>query len=158
MAKNTFSLETKVPFEKPMFTFYVFVLVIGIQLWASSKIVFSCFPFPQKCQLVSEEFTWMSQPSCMFELCLFLISGPITYIFSSSGFYEGMSQHLNILSVLQFKYLKFYMYSKRYFRMRVLEVYLWNWHLIFLVFLTCPPTSAIWNLNDDNVSKNTIKK
>lgn len=46
--------------------------------------------------------------------------------FSSSESYEGMSQHLIIcfLSVLQFKYLRFYMDSKRHFRMRLPEVYL----------------------------------
>ena len=58
-------------------------------------------------------------------LFIFIIKAYHLYFFSSSESYEGMSQHLNIyfLSVFQFKYLRFYMYSKRHFRMRLLEVY-----------------------------------
>lgn len=82
----------------------------------------------------------MSQPLCVFQLCLFLLSRLIICIFLSSESYEGMFQHSNInfLSVLQFKYLKFYMYSKRHFRMRLLEVYFQDWHLFNFSWCFCP--------------------
>ena len=66
----------------------------------------------------------MSQPLCMLRFCLFLLSNFIIYILFSES-YEEMSQHFNIdfLSVPQFKYLSFYMCSKRHFRTRLPEVY-----------------------------------
>lgn len=87
------------------------------------------------------------------------------YFFSSSESYEGISQHLNIyfLSVLQFKYLRFYMYSKRLFGIRLPEVYFWNWHLFnfsdaFALSPLPPSKYTAWNINDDNVDRNTIEK
>lgn len=65
-------------------------------------------------------------------------------IFFSSDSYKGMSQHFIIyfLSVLQFKYLRFYMYSIKCFIMRLPEVHFWNWHSFsFPVFPNpCPPS------------------
>ena len=60
----------------------------------------------------------------MLHCWLFLLSSFIIYILFSES-YEEMFQHLNVdfLSVLQFKYLRFYIYSKRHFRMRLAEVY-----------------------------------
>lgn len=83
----------------------------------------------------------MSQPLCMFQLCLFLLSRLIICIFFSSESYEGMSQHINIyfLSVLQFEYLRFYMYSKKHFRMRLPEVDFETG--IYVIFLVLSPYS-----------------
>lgn len=133
---------------------------MGNQLWASSKIAFFCCPHPWKYQLVSEEFTWMSQPLCMFQLYLFLISGLSTCVFSSSGFYEGMSQHLNIFKCPPIWVSETLYVLKRRFRMRMLKVCFWNWHLIFLVLLTCPTASPFetWHLNDGNAYRNTTEK
>ena len=82
----------------------------------------------------------MSQPLCMLHCWLFLLSSFIIYILFSES-YEEMFQHLNFdfLSVLQFKYLRFYIYSKRHFRMRLAEVYFFVVQLLGRVWLFATP-------------------
>lgn len=90
----------------------------------------------------------MSQPLCVFQLCLFLSSRLIICIFSSSESYEGMPRRLNIyfLSVLQFKYLRFCRYSKRHFKMRLPEVYFRNWHLFNFPGTFVPPAKILFKI------------
>ena len=92
-------------------------------------------------------------------LLIFIIKFYHLYFVFSSESYEEMSQHLNIdfLSVLQFKYLSFYMCSKRHFRMRLPEVYFFVVQLLGRVWLFASPWTAAHQASLTSISRSLLK-
>ena len=81
----------------------------------------------------------------------------LSFIFSES--YEEMSQHFNIdfLSVPQFKYLSFYMCSKRHFRTRLPEVYFVVAQLPGRVWLFATPWTAAHQASLTSISRSLLR-